>query len=154
MRISGQGLELIKQFEGFSASAYLCPAGLRTIGYGHVLKAGEAETVDEVQAEQWLRQDVRIAEAAVARLISRVLTQGQFDALVSFTFNLGGAALQRSRLRRMVNRGEHAAVPGELTRWVYARGRVLSGLVARRAAEGRLYMENERVMGFKNDLTS
>ena len=80
-----------------------------------------------------------VAERAVLRLISVPLTQGQFDALVSFTFNLGAGALQRSTLRRTVNREEHADVPAELMKWVWAGGRKLKGLVKRRKAEGLLY---------------
>jgi lysozyme len=91
------------------------------------------------QAEALLRQDVQTAEQAVLRLITVPLTDGQFDALVSFTFNLGAGALQRSTLRRKVNRGDHAAVPAEFRKWVWAGGRKLQGLVRRRKAETKLY---------------
>jgi lysozyme len=80
-----------------------------------------------------------IAEQAVCRLVKVPLTDGQFDALVSFTFNLGSGALQRSTLRRKVNREEHEEVPREFLRWVWAGGRKLKGLVRRRAAEADLY---------------
>ena len=83
-----------------------------------------------------------IAERAVLRLIKVPLTDGQFDALVSFTFNLGSGALQRSTLRRKVNREEHEEVPAEFLRWVWAGGRKLRGLVRRRAAESVLYQTN------------
>lgn len=82
-----------------------------------------------------------IAERAVLRLISAPLTDGQFDALVSFTFNLGAGALQRSTLRRKVKRGEHENVPVELMKWVWAGGRKLPGLVRTRQAEGLSYAE-------------
>ena len=142
MKISPAGLSLIEQFEGFSAVPYRCPAGWWTIGYGHVIRAGERETlrvVDERTAREILAADVVVAEGAIAKFIRSPLTQHQFDALVSFTFNLGAAALQRSTLRRVINRGEHEAVPRELMRWVWAGGRKLPGLARRRAAEGRLY---------------
>ncbi len=141
MQLSREGTALICQFEGFSPVVYRCPAGLATIGYGHVLTPGEQleQPMTEAKAHQLLRQDVSIAEHAVIRLISVPLTQGQFDALVSFTFNLGAGALQRSTLRRVINRGDHAAVPTQLMRWVYAAGRILPGLIARRQAESRLY---------------
>ncbi len=79
------------------------------------------------------------AEHAVSRLICVPLSNGQLDALISFTFNLGAGALQRSTLRARVNRGEHDAVPSELMKWVWAGGRKLAGLVRRRAAEAMLY---------------
>jgi GH24 family phage-related lysozyme (muramidase) len=141
--VTAEGLALIRRFEGFSPVIYRCPAGYDTIGYGHVVRESErarfADGIAEVEAEELLRADVRAAEAAVLRLITVPLTDGQFDALVSFTFNLGAAALQRSTLRRKVNREEHAGVPAELRRWVWAGGRRLPGLVARRAAEATRY---------------
>ena len=104
--ISRQGLDLICRFEGFSPIIYMCPAGYPTIGYGHLITEANKEQfldgVDEDEALDLLRQDVAVAERAVLRLISVPLTQGQFDALVSFTFNLGAGALQRSTLRRKV----------------------------------------------------
>lgn len=142
-QITKQGIDLIKRFEGFEPEIYLDAAGLPTIGYGHLLRPGEAEMfiggIFEAAGEALLIKDVAIAERAVLRLIKVPLTDGQFDALVSFTFNLGGGALQRSTLRRKVNREEHDEVPAEFMRWVWAGGRKLRGLVRRRAAEAGLY---------------
>lgn len=141
--ITDVGLTLIKRFEGFSPTIYLCPAGYPTIGYGHLVKPQErtrfAAGIDEAQGEDLLRLDARIAESAVLRLIRVPLTDGQFDALVSFTFNLGAGALQRSTLRRKVNREEHAAIPRELLKWVRSGSNVLPGLVRRRKAEAACY---------------
>ncbi len=141
--ISKTGLDVIKRFEGFSPTVYICPAGHPTIGYGHLVKPHERERfargITAEQAEALLRQDVESAERAVLRIITVSLTEGQFDALVSFTFNLGAGALQRSTLRRKVNRGDHAAVPAELRKWVWAGGRKLEGLARRREAEARRY---------------
>lgn len=140
MRMSETGLSLIRHFEGFSATPYRCPAGYLTIGYGHVLAPGEDfQLIDHAKAGHLLQQDVKQAEQAVAALIEVALRPHQFDALVSFTFNLGSGALQRSTLRRVVNRGEHDEVPAQLQRWVFAGGRRLPGLVCRRHAESRLY---------------
>ena len=143
-RITQAGLDLIKRFEGFSPTVYICPAGYPTIGYGHVVKPHEQEAfasgITPEQAESLLRQDVQTAERTVLRLITVPLTDGQFDALVSFTFNLGAGALQRSALRRKVNRGDHAAVPAEFGKWVWAGGRKLEGLVRRREAEVNRYL--------------
>ncbi len=142
--ISKQGLDLICRFEGFSPVIYICPAGYPTIGYGHLITEANKEQfldgVDEDEALELLRSDVGKAERAVLRLISVPLTQGQFDALVSFTFNLGSGALQRSTLRRKINREEHHDVPDELMKCVWAGGRKLKGLVKRRKAESMLYV--------------
>jgi len=144
--ITQEGLELIKRFEGFSSTIYICPAGYLTIGYGHVVREEERERfedgVDKQEAEDLLQRDVRWAERGVLRLIDVPLTDGQFDALVSFTFNLGTGALQRSTLRRKVNREEHAQVPREFMQWVWAGGKQLKGLVRRRRAEAGAYQSS------------
>mgnify|MGYP000964586097 CR=1 FL=1 len=135
--VTQDGIDLIKRFEGFSPTVYICPAGYPTIGYGHLVKdSGRYEQgITEAEAEDLLRRDVRAAENAVLRLIDVPLTDGQFDALVSFTFNLGAGALQRSTLRRKVNRQAHCEVPEQFMRWVWAGGRRLAGLVKRRQEE-------------------
>lgn len=137
------GLSLIKRFEGFSPTIYICPAGYSTIGYGHLVRPEERQLfrdgVSEVWASQLLSTDVHTAETAVLRLITVPLTDGQFDALVSFTFNLGSGALQRSTLRRSINRSQHSEVPAQLCRWVWAAGKRSSGLIRRRQAEARRY---------------
>ena len=98
-----------------------------------------ADGVDEAAAEELLRRDAETAERAVLCFIRVPLADGPFDALGSFAFNLGAGALQRSTLRRKVNREEHGAVPAEFRRWVWAGGRRLKGLVRRREAEVALY---------------
>lgn len=140
--ISDSGLALIQHFEGFSPRVYMCPAGYETIGYGHMVRTGEEfrDGITRRWATKLLRRDVRVAECVVLRLIEVPLSDGQFDALVSFTFNVGAGALQRSTLRRVVNREEHDEVPRQLMRWIYAGGRRLKGLVQRRQAEAERYM--------------
>lgn len=139
--VTETGVALIKQFEGFSPTPYLCPAGYWTVGYGHVIKSEYAypDPITEDHASQILKTDIEAAERAVLRLINVPLTDGQFDALVSFTFNLGGGALQRSTLRKKANREEHDEAADEFRKWVYAGGRKLPGLIRRRAAEAELY---------------
>ena len=138
-----QCLNLIKEFEGFSAKKYLCPAGIPTIGFGHAIRQGEVfpdEGISWQEATELLKQDAAIAARAVLRLINVPLTDGQFDALVSFTFNLGAAALQRSTLRRKINRGDYGEAPPELRKWIWAGGQKSKGLLRRRAAEIRLFL--------------
>lgn len=141
--ITQDGLDLIKRFEGFEPEVYLDAAGLPTIGYGHLIRKGEHKMfengIGELAAQALLAKDVWAAENGVLRLIDVPLTDNQFNALVSFTFNLGSGALQRSTLRRKVNREEHEDVPAEFMRWVWAGGRKLKGLVRRREAEAGLY---------------
>jgi lysozyme len=141
--VTQDGINLIKRFEGFEPEIYLDAAGLPTIGYGHLLRQGETEMfkngISKEAGEALLIKDVLFAEQAVLRLIRVPLTDGQFDALVSFTFNLGSGALQRSTLRRKVNRDEHNEVPEQFMRWVWAGGRRLRGLLRRREVEATLY---------------
>ena len=141
--VTEDGIALIKRFESFASKIYICPAGYPTIGYGHVVKAQErslfSDGIDEARAIELLEKDVASAERAVLRFITVPLTDGQFDALVSFTFNLGSGALQRSTLRRKVNREEHADAPAEFMKWIWAGDRKLKGLVKRRAAESLIY---------------
>ena len=141
-QLSSKGLTLIKQFEGFRPEAYLCSAGCQTIGYGHIIKEGEvfSQPLKESQAEALLLQDVEVTAKAIYRLITIPLTQGQFDALVSFTFNCGAGALQRSTLRACVNRQEHMQVPAELLKWSRVKGGLSNGLMRRRMAEALLYV--------------
>ena len=140
-KITQEGLDLIKRFEGFSPVVYICPAGYPTIGFGHLVRNHEEfSSIGYEEAEALLRIDVESAERAVLRLINVPLTDGQFDALVSFTYNLGSGALQRSTLRRKVNRQAHAEVLEQLMRWVWAGGRKLKGLVRRRDTEAMRYV--------------
>lgn len=150
--ISAQGLDLIKHFESFSPTVYVCAAGWPTIGYGHVVRRGEdyAAGISLQQGEELLTRDVAIFERHVLRLTPpdrRILDQGQFDALVSFAFNLGQSAYERSTLRQCVLAGHDDLVPDQLMRWVRGGGRVLKGLVRRRAAEAMLYtMEGDHAL--------
>ncbi len=142
--VTANGLRLIKRFEGFSSKIYKDAAELDTIGYGHLILPHEIHLykngISELDAESLLRKDLIIAEMAVTRLINIPLNNNQFDALVSFTFNLGAGALQRSTLRAKVNRQEHEQVPDELMRWVYVGGRKQLGLIYRRKIEAKTYI--------------
>ena len=134
-----QGRTLITRYEGEKLTAYLCPAKVWTIGVGHTgpdVRQGMTITRDQSQA--LLARDLARFEAAVNRLAPRT-TQMQFDALVSFAFNLGAAALARSTLLRLHNAGEMDAAAREFGKWNKAGGKVLPGLTARRGAEARLY---------------
>jgi lysozyme len=138
-KITQRGIDLIKKYEDFSPCPYSRPAGLLTIGYGHViLPEEEWQHVTEEEGEELLRADLAKAEHAVLRNIQVPLRDHQFDALVSFTFNLGGGALQRSTLRSKINNGDED-ITSEFLRWIWCKGRKLAGLIARRREEAMLW---------------
>lgn len=143
MKISDEGLALIKEAEGFREKAYLCPAGVWTIGYGHTGGVKAGQTVSRTEAERLLRADVAATERGVSALAADAgveLSQRQFDALVSFAFNVGLDALQRSTLWRKVAKDPaDATIATEFGKWIYAGGRKLPGLIKRRAKEAELW---------------
>ena len=134
------GLELIRTSEGLRLNAYRCPAGVWTIGYGHTGDVKKGDRITEHQANVVLNLDLEHSEGRVAYWVKAPITDNQFAALVSFTFNLGEGALARSSLLKKVNAGADTAAAAEFLKWVYATGRVLPGLVRRRAAERRLFL--------------
>jgi lysozyme len=141
MQLSAEGLELIKRFEGFRSRQYTDVAGFPTIGYGHRIVPPESFPggLSEPQAANLLARDVSAAELAVGHLVKVALTQGQFDALVDFCFNLGSGRLAGSTLLRVLNGGRYGDAVEQLLRWDLAAGEVNLGLKARREAELRLW---------------
>ena len=146
MKTSDKGLALIKQFEGFSVRPYLCPAGVPTIGYGATYYPdGKKVTmrdkpVLEADATAMLRSMLVQYENGVERYVQVPITQGQFDALVSFAYNLGLAALKGSTLLRLVNERNFVGAAAQFSRWNKASGKVLPGLTRRREAERKLFV--------------
>ena len=145
MQFSAAGLELLKRSEGFRSRTYLDVAGFATIGYGHRLLHPESFSngIDEVQAERILVYDVREAEQAILRLVKVPLTQGQFDALVDFCFNMGEGKLAASTLLKDLNAGRYDAAQEQLLRWDHAGLQENAGLRARREAEAELWSNGE-----------
>jgi lysozyme len=141
VKLSMEGLQLIKQQEGFRSRTYLDVAGFPTIGYGHRLihPGSFPDGIDEAQASEILAADVRDAEQAVERLVKVPLTQGQFDALVDFCFNLGSGRLASSTLLKVLNGGRYADAAEQLLRWDQAGGKECPPLKARREAELALW---------------
>jgi lysozyme len=141
MHLSNVGLDLLKKSEGFRDHIYADVAGFRTIGFGHRLATGEnyPQGIDLSQAEKMLACDVAIAELAVERLIRVPLTQGQFDALVDFAFNLGAGRLASSTLLSYLNAGKYDAAAWQLLAWDHTGSHENRGLKARREAEFRLW---------------
>jgi len=140
MQISDSGIMLIKNFVGLRLTAYQCSAHVWTIGYGHTAGVKPGDTITEGQAEQFLRDDLDQFEAAVYRLVNVTLSQHQFDALVSFTFNLGEGNLKNSTLLKKLNAGDYSGAAEEFPRWNRADGRVVEGLTRRRLAERDMFL--------------
>lgn len=158
MNISKQGLELVRHFEGMYLRGYKCPANVWTIGYGHTgLVDGKPihgnMVITEEKAIELLQKDMAVFENAVTKYVTVPLTQNQFDALVSFTFNVGigkpkdaksdGTGLRGSTLLKLLNQGKYEEVPAQLLRWNKGGGKVLAGLTRRRKAEGHLFVTGE-----------
>ena len=149
MQISARGLKLIADFEGLRLKAYPDPGTGNepwTIGYGTTVypdgrKVKKGDVITQEQALDYLKQDVKKFATSVTQVVTVPLNQNRFDALVSFTYNLGAGALARSSLLRKLNAREYKAAAAEFDKWVYAAGRILPGLVNRRKAERELFSE-------------
>ena len=142
MKTSKRGVDLIKKYEGLSLKAYRCPSGIWTVGYGSTKGVRPWTVITLSQAEQRLREEIQIAEQAVDQVyyLQKMLKSCQYDALVSLVFNIGGAAFASSTLRkRVVDNPGDPRIRQEFERWIYAGGKPLAGLIARRAEEADLY---------------
>lgn len=140
MKASETLLSVIKTFEGLGLEAYKCPAGVWTIGYGHTKGVKPGQTISITQAEVLLKGDILPCEKYVNAL-GLELTQGQFDALVDFAFNLGTGKLASSTLLKKIRSGaSNEAIQGEFKKWVYSNGKVTSGLTRRREWEARRWV--------------
>ena len=139
MQYSDAALQaLTKASEGCPPKIYLDPVGIPTGGYGHtkgLTKDMAGQPVSSAQADAWLREDLQSAVTSVNNLVKVPLTQHQFDALVDFAFNVGAGNFRSSTLLKLINAGNLAAAGDQFARWIYAAGKVLPGLVKRRAAE-------------------
>ena len=171
MRISDDGLRLITRFEGFpnGGRPYDDPIGLATVGYGHLIARRRVNDADrravwlhgqrqpgrltQPEGLQLLARDLRDYEEGVDGAVTRRMTQGEFDALTSFAFNLGVGALRTSTLLRKFNAGDTDGASNELLRWVKAGGRTLPGLVTRRQAERALFLsaDTDPLAGYPAD---
>ena len=139
------GMEILKMFEGFRGIPYVCPGGYVTIGYGHRLQGGglAPKNIQKEEAEGLLYLDVLGTEGAVLRNIDVPLEYWQMAALISFTFNVGGAALQRSTLRQKINAcAQRHEIEQEFMRWVYCNAKKMRGLEARRRIEAEVYLNS------------
>jgi lysozyme len=145
LNVTEEGLSMLRRLEGYRCKAYKDAGGVWTIGYGHTSMAGAPQVkpgmrISRREADAILARDVAGFARGVARLLDVPLSDGQFSALVSFAYNIGLENFRRSSVLRAVNSGNFAAVPRRLSLWVKAGGRVLPGLVSRRAAEAAMFI--------------
>lgn len=146
IKISANGLRKIKEFEGLKLTPYKDTAGKLTIGWGHLIKLpAEAELlrkegITPEKAEKLLNDDLREAESAVNRLVKAPITGNQYDALVSFVYNIGQGAFSESTMLKHLNNGDYQSAANEFPRWRYAGGEESAGLVKRRAVEQQLFL--------------
>jgi lysozyme len=138
-----EGLSLIKKFEGCELEAYQCSAGVWTIGYGHTKGVTPSDSISQEEAEQMLVDELHEYESYVNEYVTVALSQNQFDALVSWVYNLGPANLKASTMLKVLNSGEYEDVPAQMKRWNKAGGKVLEGLIRRREAEACLFQGKE-----------
>ena len=139
MNTSAEGLALIKKFEGCELEAYQCSAGVWTIGYGHTKDVVQGMTISKEEAEQMLIDELHEYESYINEYVTAALSQNQFDALVSWVYNLGPANLKASTMLKVLNAKEYEDVPAQMKRWNKAGGKVLEGLIRRREAEACLF---------------
>lgn len=133
------GLDIVKEAEGLRLSAYLCPAGIPTIGYGHTKGVKLGDTCTREQAEEWLENDFFMAKQDVKAVVRVPLRENQLDALASFVFNLGVRKLIQSTLLKKLNAGDYSGAAAEFDKWVFAGKVKLNGLIKRRAKERKLF---------------
>lgn len=141
LAISAGGAAFIGSHEGNILRGYLDPVGIVTACRGHTATAQLGRIYTPAECDALFRADILVAERSVQRLVTYPISQPTYDALVSFTFNVGEGNLQRSTLLRKLNAGDVVGACNELPKWVYARGVKLPGLVTRRAEERKLCLE-------------
>ena len=140
MKTSKNGINLIKTYEGCRLEAYKCPAGVWTIGYGHTAGVKKGDKITQLQADTLLFVDLQKFENAINKAVKKPITQNEFDALVSFAFNVGIGNFEKSSLLRLINMGHFELAAQQFERWIYAGGKPLNGLKKRRRAEKTLFL--------------
>ena len=145
MKVSKEGIDLIKKFEGLRLDAYRCQAGILTIGYGHTEGVFAGQKISKDEADFLLQEDLKTFEQGLCKMLNAEelnVTQNQFDALISFAFNLGLSTLVGSTLWRLFTHGDIQGAANEFPKWIYAGGKPLEGLKRRRQAERELFLKH------------
>ena len=139
MQISQEGIALIKKFEGCELESYKCAAGVWTIGYGSTKGVEKGNTITQKEADDLLTEEMNEYESYVNHMVETDLKQNEFDALVSWVYNLGPTNLSSSTLLQKLNNKDWNDVPNQIKRWNKAGGVVKQGLIRRREAEALLF---------------
>lgn len=140
MKASDRGIELIKQFEGLRLNAYLCPAGVPTIGVGHTAGVKLGDRITQKEAIALLRSDLERFEAGVTDCVKVPIAQNQFDALCCLAFNIGLGAFRNSTVLKLLNQGDYQGAADRILWWTKSGGKDIQGLVRRRKAERSLFL--------------
>lgn len=141
MTTSPTGRQMIEGFEGLETKAYQDQRGIWTLGYGHIAGVKQGDTCTKEQADEWLEEDLASAEKAVNAMVKALLNQNQFDALVSFTYNVGSGSLEHSTLLSLLNQGAIDGAANQFLAWDHINGVVSDGLLRRRTAERALFLQ-------------
>ena len=153
MKISDKGIDLIKHFEGCELEAYQCAAGVWTIGYGSTHGVQEGDKWSQEKADYMLIKELEDEyEGYINDMVNVPINQCQFDALVSWVYNLGPSNLKQSTLLKVLNSGDYAGVFEQILRWNKVGGKVLEGLMRRRKAEALMFDGKDWEMGYQTDL--
>ena len=139
LKTSAKGVAIIKRWEGLRLNAYRCPAGVWTIGYGHTKGVKPGDRITRRQAEKYFLEELPVYEEAVKRNVKAELNQNQFDALVSFVYNVGERQFKNSTLLRLLNQSKYFEAAKQFKRWIYAGSKPLPGLIKRRREEFELF---------------
>ncbi|EBX5572414.1 lysozyme [Salmonella enterica subsp. enterica serovar Kuessel] len=140
MKVSDKGRAFIRAREGVKLAAYQDGGGVWTIGYGHTRGVKQGQVINHEQADEFLNNDLRQVESCISERVTVALNQNQFDALVSFVFNIGRQAFSDSTLLKKLNEGKYRAAADQFTRWVYDNDKFVQGLYNRRVAERDLFL--------------
>jgi lysozyme len=142
MKISDNGLNFLKELEGFSPKPYFCSAGVSTIGHGHVILSTEKfNIISEEDAMSLLLGDTEKAGNCIKKAVTVQLNQNQFDALVCFVFNIGCQAFKKSTLLKILNTGDYFYAAGQFQRWIFSKSHPIDGLITRRDKERALFLK-------------
>ena len=140
MKLNDEGMEIIKDSESRKLKAYLCPAKIWTIGWGHTGKeVYEGLTITKEKADYFLRQDLEVAKNEIRKSVKVPLNENQYSALCSFIFNIGIGNFRSSTLLRKLNAKDYRGASLEFTRWIFSNGKPLTGLIVRREKERVLF---------------
>lgn len=149
MKLDADGIQHIKRWEGVRYDVYKDVAGYPTVGVGHLIRPEDnlklGDTITDARVDELLRADVAVAEKAINDRVKVPLTQNQFNALVSFVFNVGVGAFAQSGLLRALNAGNYEGAAKQFMKWVFAGGRIVKGLENRRSAEKELFLTKEKI---------